>query len=135
MQFQFYFKSMETSEALQKYAQDKIENLVNKFVTKPIEANVTFSVDKSRQQVNCVLVGGDGFNTTEEVSTHDMYESIDKMANKLASQLRRKKEKLKNHKTKKPLKMYDQSAPAPDNYTIDAEDIIKYEMARKKRSA
>ena len=28
--------------------------------------------------------------------------------------------------------MYDQSAPAPDDYTIDAEDIIKYEMARKK---
>ena len=80
-------------EALQKYAQDKIENLVNKFVTKPIEANVTFPVDKSRPWVNCVLVGGDGFNTTEEVSTHDMYESIDKMANKLASQLRRKERK------------------------------------------
>ena len=42
MQFQFYFKQMESSEALKSYAQDKIENLVNKFVTKPIEVHVTF---------------------------------------------------------------------------------------------
>ena len=135
MQFQFYFKQMETSEALQNYAQDKIENLVNKFVTKPIEAHVTFAVDKSRQVAICSLIGGDGFKINEEVTSHDMYGSIDKMATKLGNQLRKKKEKLKHHKTKKPLKVFAQSAPAEDNYSIDAEDIIKYEIARRKRSA
>ena len=135
MQFQFYFKQMESSEALKSYAQDKIENLVNKFVTKPIEVHVTFAVDKTRQSVNCVLVGGDGFNINEDVTSHDMYVSIDKMASKLGAQLRKKKEKLKHHKTKRPIKMIDQSAPVEDNYSIDAEDIIKYEIARRKRSA
>ena len=136
MQFQFYFKHMESSEALKSYAKDKIENLVNRFVTKPIDVSVTFAVDnKTRQTVNCVLVGGDGFNINEDVTSPDMYGSIDKMATKLGNQLRKKKEKLKHHKTKKPLKMYDQAQPVEDNYTIDAEDIIKYESARRKRSA
>ena len=85
--------------------------------------------------MNCVLVGGDGFNINEDVTSHDMYVSIDKMATKLGAQLRKKKGKLKHHKTKSPIKMIDQSAPVEDNYSIDAEDIIKYEIARKKRSA
>ena len=46
MQFQFSFKHMESSQALSQLAETKIKDKVSKFVTKPIEAHVTFVVER-----------------------------------------------------------------------------------------
>ncbi|MFW7379496.1 MAG: ribosome hibernation-promoting factor, HPF/YfiA family [Oligoflexus sp.] len=134
MQFQFSFKHMETSQALQEYAQEKIGSLVDKFVHKPIEVHVTFLVDKHKQQALCTLTGGDGFTVNVEHSCDDMYGSIDRMLDKLAVQLKRKKDKLKHHKFKESIKnMPLAGEKSEDDFAVDAVDIIKYEMARRKR--
>ncbi len=133
MQFRFSFKHMETSPGLEKYAREKIQIEVGKFVTKPIEAHVTFSVDKYEQHVLCTLSGGDGFKLNVEHSCEDMYGSIDHMIDKLVTQLQRKKEKLKDHKH---IKARDTGIAIPDLHElheIDASEILKYEQAVMRR--
>jgi len=123
---------MESSAALQSYARDKIKVEVEKFVTKPIEAHVTFSVDKHEQHVLCVLSGGDGFKLNVEHSCADMYGSVDHMIDKLVTQLQRKKEKLKDHKHAKHREPFADNED--DDAPIDAADILKYEqtLVRKR---
>ena len=132
MQFRFSFKHMESSAALQSYARDKIKVQVEKFVTKPIEVHVTFSVDKHEQHVLCVLSGGDGFKLNVEHSCADMYGSVDHMIDKLVTQLQRKKEKLKDHKHAKHREPFADNED--DDAPIDAADILKYEqtLVRKR---
>jgi putative sigma-54 modulation protein len=135
MQFRFSFKHMETSQALQNYAKEKIKVEVEKFVTKPIEAHVTFSVDRHQHQVLCTLVGGDGFTVNVEHACEDMYGSVDHMIDKMVTQLQRKKEKLKDHKHHKSPIPFG-AVPADDDIeavAIDAADIVKFEKVAKQR--
>lgn len=142
MQFRFAFKHMDTSPALTRYAEEKIAERINKFVTKPIEAHITFCVENLNHTVKCTLAGGDGFNIEVEHACGDMYGSVDHMVDKLATQLKRHKEKLKGHKSKRQLRLLD---PMDKNYAfsgqrdfdidsepVDAEDILKYEVARRR---
>ncbi len=131
MQFQFSFKHMETSVALQNYAEDKIKEKVKKYVTKPIDAQVTFHVEKQSHRAHCSLRGGDGFSVEVDHVCEDMYGSIDQMIDKLDIQLKRQKEKLKNHKNKKTVKHLSVVNPDADS-AIDAEDLLKYEQASKR---
>jgi putative sigma-54 modulation protein len=133
MQFQFSFKHMETSKALQEYAQEKIQTQIEKFVTKPIEVQVTFSVDRHWQQAVCTLVGGDGFKVNVEHRCDDMYGSVDRIVDKLATQLKKKKDKLKQHKFKNSLKTLP-IVNEDDDEEVDAQDIAKFEAARRKRA-
>ena len=137
MRFQFSFKHMEVSPTLQKYAEDKISSQIKKFVTKPIEAHVTFSVDKHRHVLHCALNGGDGFSLQVEHECEDMYGSVDRMLDKLSVQLKRKKEKLKGHKLRKNVRSIDSKSDQGDydSGEIDAADIVKFEQARRKASA
>lgn len=132
MQFRFSFKHMESSQALQNYAQEKIEIEVEKFVTKPIEAHVTFSIDKHQQQVLCTLTGGDGFMLNVEHRCQDMYASVDFMIDKLVTQLQKKKEKLKDHKHVHGIRSLANDIDH-EIAEIDAADILKYEQAAMRR--
>jgi hypothetical protein len=64
-----------------------------------------------------------------------MYGSVDHMVDKLETQLRKQKEKLKSHKGQKGrrdvLYLLERGY---DNAEIDAGDILKYEAARRKVS-
>ena len=135
MQFQFSFKHMETSQPLQDYAEEKLRAKIEKFVTKPIEVQVTFSVDRHFQHALCTLVSGDGFSLNVEHVCEDMYGSVDRMIDKLGSQLKKKKDKLKSHKNKSTVRNMGNSVVSDEGYSIDAADIVKLEAARKKRSA
>ncbi len=138
MQFQFSFKQMENSQALRQYAEEKIGNLIQKFVTKPIEAQVTFSVEKTQHIAQVTLIGGDGFSIQVEHTCEDMYGSVDRLLDKLATKLKRKKEKLKAHKGHRNVRSFhyvDPEAIDFESAEIDAGDIIAYEKARSRLKA
>lgn len=140
MQFRFSFKHMESSDALEQLAQQKIEGKITRFVTKPIEAHVVFEVEGPNHRVHCSLSGGDGFNIQVEATSNDMYATVDLMADKLVTQLKKQKEKLKSHKGNANVRNISEQArrvrskPSDGDY-IDAEDILKYEEAMRKRRA
>lgn len=129
---------METSKALSDYAESKIKDKILKYSTKPIEAHITFSVDKHKHFAHCNVIGGDGFNLQVESQSEDMYATVDKMVDKLEAQLKKHKEKLKDHK------LHDQklqrlealrgAGSQFDSDAVDAADILKFENARRKRA-
>jgi ribosomal subunit interface protein len=126
---------MEVSPALQQYAEEKITAQIEKFVTKPIEANVTFSVDKHQHRAQLSLFGGDGFTVQVEHVCPDMYASLDKLVDKLGIKLRKVKDKIKEHKGKPGTRGFGTPQEPDINYStteIDAGDIVKYEEKRKR---
>jgi putative sigma-54 modulation protein len=135
MHYRFAFKHMSASEALQEYARTKIETEISKFSTKPIEAHVTFSVDKRVHHVIATVFGGDGFSFAVEHACDDMYGSVDHMIDKLTSQLKKHKDKLKDHKFPKK-REYFASVPSDSEYAnaeVDASDIVKFESVRRRK--
>ena len=129
MQFRYVFKRMESSDTLRDYTESKLRDRIEKYVTKPIEVQVTYSVDKHNQQVRCSLTGGDGFNIDVEHTCNDIYASVDNMLDKLTVQLQKQKDKIKDykrHNKEGSIKNLDL-----DQDYIDAEDIVKYEKLKK----
>jgi putative sigma-54 modulation protein len=98
MEMKFFFKQMESSEALRNYAEGKIRGKVNKLSSKPVMAQVTFMVVPPKNKIHLHLHAGDGGNIEVEVLDDDMYAAVDKLIDKLDIQLRRQKEKLKGHR-------------------------------------
>ena len=139
MQISFSFKHMETSEALQNYATEKIKEKLQKFVTKTVETKVFFTVENKDHVAHVIVAGGDGFNMDVSATCPDMYGSVDLVIDKLTGKLKRHKEKLKNHKKVSnlrtlPIKQQWDELDA-DAVPIDAEDLIKYEEARRAKRA
>ena len=131
MQLQFSFKHMETSVALQEFAEKKVTEKIQKFVTKAIEAHLIFSVERHNQTAKCLLTGGDGFNLEVEHTSDDMYASVDQLCSKLHAQLKKHKEKLKNHKgTHLGRDPNFQLEVEDTEEAVDAGDIIKLEEAK-----
>jgi putative sigma-54 modulation protein len=143
MQSRFTFKHMETSSSLIDYAKDKLVSKIEKFSTKPIEVHITFSVEAHSQHHTHVNIhGGDGFHFQIDGTSIDMYASIDLVVDKMEAQLKKRKEKLKSHKTTSHIKVLppmEEDGDAfdkedCDSVPVNAKDLIKYEKAKTRAS-
>ena len=80
------FRHIEPSEAVKDYAKEKIAKL-QKFLRQPIQANVTFDMERLDHVVEVrISSGADRFNGREQ--SPDMYASIDMVVDKLERQIR-----------------------------------------------
>ena len=137
MQCHFSFKHMETSSALESYALNKITSKVERYATKSVEAWVTFSVEGHDHNVHCRVRGGDGFNCEVNAHCSDMYGSVDLVVDKIEAQLKKQKEKVKNHRSAGKTVMNSTLATPTfdredsDQVPADAEDVLKLEKQRK----
>ena len=90
------FRHMESSEALRSYAEEKSDR-IGRYLHEPIEIHWVLSVEKHRHLADATVVaGGVSIKACEE--TEDLYSAIDKCLDKLEIQVRKHKEKIKNHK-------------------------------------
>ena len=80
------FRHMEASEAIKKYASDKVAKL-QKFLRQPMTAKVTLSLDKLRHVAETQVSSGGAHLEAKEASD-DLYASIDKVIDKLERQIR-----------------------------------------------
>ncbi|MBI5587284.1 MAG: ribosome-associated translation inhibitor RaiA [Deltaproteobacteria bacterium] len=97
MQVTVTFRHMESSDALRKYAEEKSERL-NKYLNEPIEIHWVLSVEKIRHIADTTVVAN-GATIKAQGDTQDMYSSIDTVVDKLEKQVRKHKEKIKDHKS------------------------------------
>lgn len=134
MKFKFSFRHMETSEALKNYAEQKINQEIQKFSSKPVDCHITFSVDRHNHSAHVAFNGGDGFSFQAEHTCTDMYGSVDHMVTKVETNLRKQKEKVKNHKGNSSRKSINFAERSYETAEIDAADILLYEAARRKVS-
>lgn len=113
MNINFFFKQFEPSEHLKKYARRRFEKIL-KFLSNQeqiTEVNVTMLVDKFRHKAEVVITSGQLHITANEES-EDMYSTIDLVLDKVEAQLRKVREKSKDHrrgkgggKTPQPVRM------------------------------
>lgn len=99
MNVNFTFKNFEPSEHLKKYARRRFEKIL-KFVSDNSEAtevNVHMTVDKFRHRAEVNITSGQLQLSANEES-EDMYSSIDLVLDKVEAQLRKMREKSKEHR-------------------------------------
>lgn len=96
MQVTVTFRHMESSEALRNYANEKTDRL-SKYLFEPIEVHWVLSVEKIRHIADATVVAN-GTTVKAQGDTQDMYSAIDMVIDKLENQVRKHKEKAKDHK-------------------------------------
>jgi len=96
MQTTFTFRNMNASDALKTHALEKLTKL-GKYLIKPIQTHVIFNVEKFNHVVEVTLTEN-GIQYISHEKSKDMYTSVDKAVSKLERQLKKYKERLKEHK-------------------------------------
>jgi len=96
MQISTTFRHTEPSEALKRYAEEKLER-IKKYIEEPITAQVFLTVEKIRHAADITIVAK-GITIKASEETNDMYAALDAVVDKIERQLRRYKERIKAHK-------------------------------------
>jgi putative sigma-54 modulation protein len=99
MQLSTTFRHMDASQAVREYAAEKLDKIRKYFHKDPISAHAVFSVERGFHHVadlNITLPTGIVINAKE--TTEDMYSSIDLAAARIERQVRKWKEKIRDHK-------------------------------------
>ncbi|HEX8441842.1 ribosome hibernation-promoting factor, HPF/YfiA family [Archangium sp.] len=95
MQLNITFRQFGSSDALKEYAKEKVER-VNKYLDRAGEAHVVLSLERHLHHAEITIHSGSWVLRGRDKS-EDMYASIDLAMDKIENQLRKYKEKLKNH--------------------------------------
>jgi putative sigma-54 modulation protein len=99
MQLSTTFRHMDASQAVREYAAEKLDKIRKYFHKEPIAAHAVFSVERGFHHVadlNITLPSGIVINAKE--TTEDMYSSIDLAAARIERQVRKWKDKIRDHK-------------------------------------
>lgn len=97
MQIAVTFRHMETSEPVRAYVEEKLSR-VKKYIEEPIDAQAVLSVEKKIRHSAEVTIVAKGITIKGSEQTNDMYAAIDSVVDKIERQLKRYKEKIKQHK-------------------------------------
>lgn len=95
METNFTFRNLEASEALKQHTIEKLQKL-NKYLVKPTAAHVIFHTERFNHIVE-ITITANGMQHVSHEKSENMYTSIDKAIHKLESQLKKYKERIKNH--------------------------------------
>jgi putative sigma-54 modulation protein len=99
MQLSTTFRHMDASQAVRDYAEEKLDKIRKYFQKDPIAAHAVFAVERGFHHVadiNITLPNGIVINAKE--TTEDMYSSIDLATARIERQVRKWKDKIRDHK-------------------------------------
>lgn len=96
MQTSVTFKNLDSSDNLRSYVSDKLDKF-DKYLYNPGEASVVLSVQKFRHIAE-INITGDRLNINGKEETEDMYSAIDMVLDKLESQIKKNKEKIRERR-------------------------------------
>jgi|SRR5690606_13675386 len=113
MQFSVTFRHMDATEALKGYARDRLEK-IRKYFPDPISIHVVMSTEKFHHRVDVNVQLHNGFKLAGTETTENMYSSIDLVSAKIERQVRRYKDKLREHKVR-------ELTPVPVLHSVIAE--------------
>lgn len=88
------FRHTEPTEALRKYAEEKVHR-IGKYFSRAMEAHVVLAVDSKQRQVAEVELHALGTTIHGKEETEDLYSAIDLVADKLERQIKKRKGKTK----------------------------------------
>jgi putative sigma-54 modulation protein len=88
---------MDATDALKNYTEERLQR-IKKYFPDPISCNVVLSANRFNHRVDVSLKLHNGFQVAGHETTENMYSSIDLVAAKIERQVRKYKDKLRNHK-------------------------------------
>ncbi len=97
MKISVTFRHMSSTDALRAYVEEKVGK-VAKLLNDSCEAHVVLSVERHLHQAHIELITGGAFRIRADERTEDMYQSIDFASDKLAKQVKRYREKVRDHR-------------------------------------
>lgn len=97
MQVNITFRNMFATDALRNHVQDKLTRVVDKYLDKVTEAHVTLSLERYLHHADINLHAGQ-FHVRGKEKCEDMYASIDMAVDKIERQLKKYKERLREHR-------------------------------------
>src|SRR5215510_10394751 len=99
MQLSTTFRHMDASQAVREYAAEKLDKIRRYFHKDPISAHATFGVERGFHHVADLSVTlPNGIVISAKETTEDMYSSIDLATARIERQVRKWKERIRDHK-------------------------------------
>ena len=129
-------KNLEITDSIHEYVNQKIEKAVNHFQQLTTEVDIHLSVAKNPRinpkQTAEVTIYANGTVIRAQESSENMYASIDLVADKIARQLRKYKEKRQSKVTKAKTIEVVEAQPVVDNLIGDRQPELPGEVVRTK---
>jgi putative sigma-54 modulation protein len=100
VQFSIVGRNVEITDAIRDYVEKRLMKL-KKYFSRVVDVHVVLFTQKINQVAEVTINAG-GIAIHGEESSEDLYASIDKVVDKLSVQLRKHKERLKEHHKKEP---------------------------------
>ena len=99
MQLSTTFRHMEPSQAVHEYAEERLEKIKKYLHRDPINAHAVFSVERNHNHsAELLLTLPNGLVLQARETTEDMYSSIDLAGARIERQVRKWKDKIRDHK-------------------------------------
>lgn len=102
MKFQITGKQIDIGEALQTHVKDELSALFDKYPGRPTDANVVFSRSGPEFMCEAAVHLSSGLTAQATGMAHEIYASFDVAQEKMDTQLRRYKRRLKYHYRERP---------------------------------
>lgn len=96
MQVNITFRHLEPTEALKTHVKDKVQH-IQRYIDRPTEAHAVLHVENLHHHAEITMKAGP-FSIRGRGKSDDMYASIDAAADKIERQLKKHKERVRNHK-------------------------------------
>ena len=102
-------KQIDVGEALTNHCETRLDEVVNKYAERPVEATVTFSKDRYEFVADITVHLSTGLTTKAHSKSGDVYDALEKAIDRMEKQLRRYKRRLKDHHKdrKNPVETFD----------------------------
>jgi len=97
MQVNITFRHLEPTEALKSHIKDKVQH-IQRYIDRPTEAHAVLHVENLQHHAEITMKAGP-FSVRGRGKSEDMYASIDAAADKIERQLKKHKERVRNHKS------------------------------------
>lgn len=94
IKFSVTFRHIEPTDALKRYAEEKIHKL-GKYFSRPLDAHVILGVDTKQRQLAEVELHAYGTMIHGKEQHSDLYAAIDLVIDKVERQVRKQKEKIR----------------------------------------
>lgn len=122
MQTSVTFKNIEPSDSLKNYVSEKLDRF-DKYLYNPAEASVVLSVEKFRHIAEINIVG-DRLSINGKEETEDMYSAIDMVLDKMESQIKKGKQKIRERRGGSRAKEMGTMTDPADRGPVEAADEI-----------
>lgn len=96
MQVNITFRHLEPTEGLKAHVKDKVAH-IQRYVDRPSEAHAVLHLENLQHHAEITMKAG-AFSVRGRAKSEDMYASIDAAADKIERQLKKHKERVRNHK-------------------------------------